>query len=108
MKVATRFTMATALVVALASLSYAFFDLRSRRYERRAALEREARAVATALRYYIETQPSAFRAPSEAMLRDLSRSASGWKVTVLPSARGTARPPADATDAQLRRMNAMV
>ena len=39
MKVATRFTMATALVVALASLSYAFFDLRSRRFERGAGLE---------------------------------------------------------------------
>jgi signal transduction histidine kinase len=107
MKVATRITMVTALVVALTSLSYAFVDLRARRTERRAALEREARAVATALRFDIEAQPALFRAPSEATLRDLSRAAVGWKVTVLPSARATARPGLDATEAQLRRLHAM-
>src|SRR5580765_1243520 len=101
MKVATRITMATAVVVALASASYALLDLRSRRSERRAALEREARAVATALRFDVETQPSVFRAPSEATLRDLSRAAGGWKVTVLPSPRGSGRPVPDATEAQL-------
>jgi signal transduction histidine kinase len=108
MKVATRITMATAVVVALASALYAYFDLRSRRAERHAALEREARTVATALRFDVETQPSAFRAPSEATLRDLQRAAAGWRVTVLPGPRGAARPPADATDAQLRRLNAMI
>jgi signal transduction histidine kinase len=108
MKVATRITMATAVVVALASLSYAYFDLRSRRVERRAALEREARAVATALRFDVEAQPSLFRAPTEATLRDLSRAAGGWKVAVLPGARASARPGSDATDAQLRRLNAMI
>src|ERR1041384_3078099 len=108
MKVATRITMATAVVVALASAFYAFFDLRSRRTERRAALEREARAVATALRFDIETQPSAFRAPSEATLRDLSRAAAGWEVTVLPGTRASTPPIGDETEAQLRRLNAMV
>src|SRR5215813_2997050 len=108
MKVATRITMATAVVVALASAFYAYLDLRSRRAERRAQLEREARAVATALRYNVETQPSAFRPPSDAALRDLSRAAGGWKVTVLISTRGSARPAVDASDAQLRRLNAMV
>lgn len=108
MKVATRITMATAVVVALASASYAFLDLRSRRWERRAALEREARAVATALRFDVETQPSAFRAPSESTLRDLSRAAGGWKVTVLPGARASTPPIGDETPAQLRRLNAMV
>jgi signal transduction histidine kinase len=108
MKVATRITMATAVVVALASAVYAFFDLRSRRWERRAALEREARAVATALRFDVETQPSAFRAPSEATLRDLSRAAGGWKVTVLPGARASTPPIGDETQAQLRRLNAMI
>src|SRR3954469_18949319 len=108
MKVAARITAATAVVVALASVSYAVVDLRSRRAERRAALEREARAVATALRYDIEAAPSAFRAPSEAALRELGRRASGWKPTVLPSALGS-RPPEDGTTiAQLRRLNAMV
>lgn len=108
MKVATRITMATAAVVALASVSYAFLDLRTRRTERRAALEREARAVATVLRYDIEAMPSAFRAPSEATLRELSRAAGGWKVTVLPRALQSAAPGDGATRAQLRRLNAMV
>ncbi|MGH2899192.1 MAG: HAMP domain-containing protein, partial [Solirubrobacteraceae bacterium] len=108
MKVATRITMATAVVVALASALYAYFDLRTRRTERRTALEREARTVATALRFDVETQPSAFRAPSEATMRDLQRAAGGWRVTVLQNARGAARPPVDATEAQLRRLNAMV
>ena len=89
MKVAARITAATAVVVALASVSYAVVDLRSRRAERRVALEREARAVATALRYDIEAAPSAFRAPSEAAVRELARRAVGWKVMVLPSALGS-------------------
>jgi signal transduction histidine kinase len=64
--------------------------------------------VATALRFDVETQPSVFRAPSDATLRDLSRAAGGWKVTVLSSTRGSARPLPDATEAQLRRLNAMI
>ena len=59
-KVATRITVATAVVVALASAAYAFFDLRSRGAERRAALEREARAVATTLRVRRSRQRRAF------------------------------------------------
>jgi signal transduction histidine kinase len=100
--------MATALVATLASVSYAILDLRSRRTERRAALEREARTVAMALRFDVEAEPSAFRAPSDAMLRDLMRAAGGWKVAVLPSTRGAAPPAVDATDAQIRRLNTMV
>ncbi|HET9620662.1 MAG TPA: HAMP domain-containing sensor histidine kinase [Kofleriaceae bacterium] len=103
-KVATRITVATALVVALVSASYAYFDLRSRRTERRAALEREARAVATALRLTVESQ----RTPSDANLRDLARNASGWKITVLTSARASTPPLEDETEAQLRRLNAMI
>ncbi len=108
MKVATRITMATAVVVALASAFYAGFDLRTRRSERRAALDREGRAVATALRFDIEAQLSAFRQPTEAAIRDLSRASGGWRVMVLPSARISTPPAADVTDAQLRRLNAMV
>ena len=107
MKVAARITAATAVVVMLASVLYAFVDLRARRAERRAALEREARAVATALRYDVEALPSAFRAPTDATMRELSRAAAGWKVTVLPNNPRQAAP-ADATPAQLRRLNAMV
>src|SRR5262249_35048962 len=90
------------------SAFYAYLDLRSRRAERRMAVEREARSVATALRFNVESQLSAFRAPSEATVRDLSRAAGGWKVTVLTGARASARPLVEASDAQLRRLNAMV
>jgi signal transduction histidine kinase len=106
-KVGPRITMATALVVALGSATWAFFDLRSRSSERRAALEREGRAVATALRFDVEAQPAAFRGPSDTALRDLSRAAVGWKVTVLTSGRVTA-PASQNNEAQLRRLNAMV
>jgi signal transduction histidine kinase len=107
-KVATRITMATAVVVAITALLYAALDLRTRRGERRAALEREARAVAMALRFDIETQPSLFRSPSEATMRELSRAAGGWKVTVLPGSRTSEPAGADASEAQLRRLNAMI
>jgi signal transduction histidine kinase len=48
-KVATRITVATAVVVALASAAYALFDLRGRGYDKREALWLQARAVATTL-----------------------------------------------------------
>jgi signal transduction histidine kinase len=53
-KVATRITVATAVVVAIASAGYAFFDLRARTSERRAAFEREARALANTMRASLE------------------------------------------------------
>lgn len=84
MKVATRITAATAVVVALACAAYAFFDLRSRATERKQTLEREARAVAGTLRLTLEAQASAYKAPSDAQLDSLSR-ASGWLVRVFPS-----------------------
>ncbi|MFN0248960.1 MAG: sensor histidine kinase [Kofleriaceae bacterium] len=55
MKVATRITVATAVVVAIASATYAAFDLRARVAERGAAVEREARAVVSTLRVSLET-----------------------------------------------------
>lgn len=56
MKVATRITVATAVVVAIASAGYAFFDLRARTSERRTAVEREARALANTLRASLEDE----------------------------------------------------
>jgi signal transduction histidine kinase len=107
-KVAARITAATAVVVAMATGSYAFLDLRSRKVERRAALEREARSVATALRYDIEATPALVRAPSEAAMRELSRASGGWKVAVLPKALQSAPPGDGSGRAQLRRLNAML
>ena len=107
MKVATRITVATAVVVALAALSYAFFDLRARSAERRSALEREARAVATSLRVPFEAQAT-FRPPTDPQLRDLSRATSGWRVIVIPRARA-ADPPTDTVPAaQLRRLRTLL
>ncbi len=48
--------MATAVVVAIASATYAMFDLRARVAERQMALEREARAVASTIRVSLEGQ----------------------------------------------------
>ena len=124
MKVATRITVATAVVVAFASAIYAGFDLRARAAERHAAIEREGRAVAGTLRSTLEVQASAFRGPSEATLRELSR-ATGWKVSVFPRtrageppgpARGTptgsaargAEPWEPMSAGQLRRLHAML
>ncbi len=87
MKVATRITVATAVVVALASAAYAFFDMRGRRVERLEQLEREARAVAGTLRMSLEAQGSAFRIPSDTQRRDLERATGGWAVKIVPRTR---------------------
>ena len=80
MKVATRITAATAVVVALAAAAYAGFDLRARGADKRAAFEREANAVATTLRVSVEGTPL-FKAPSQV--------AGGWRVVIVPRARAT-------------------
>jgi signal transduction histidine kinase len=108
MKVATRITVATAIVVAIASSGYALFDLRERTSERRAAIEREARAIASTLRLALETQASAFRIPSDAQLRELERDSGGWRVTVIPRELATSLPSATASEAQLRRLRTLL
>ncbi|HEY1547377.1 MAG TPA: ATP-binding protein [Kofleriaceae bacterium] len=105
MKVATRITVATAVVVMLASATYAYFDLRGRALERRAELEREARAVATILRVGLEGTASAFRAPTDTQLKAL---ATGWKPVVLVRARAAEQPGPDASLDQLRRLNMLL
>ena len=87
MKVATRITVATAVVVALASATYAYFDLRGRRTERIGQLEREARAVGGTLRLNLEVQGSAFRIPGDAQLKELQRATGGWRVKIVPRSR---------------------
>jgi signal transduction histidine kinase len=93
-KVATRITVATAVVVALASAAYAYFDLRARKTERVEMLEREAKGIAGVLRTTLEAQGSAFRVPSDAQL-ERWRSQTGWNVLVVP--REAANNPADRT-----------
>jgi signal transduction histidine kinase len=108
MKVATRITVATTVVVAIASSGYALFDLRERTSERRMAIEREARAIASTLRLTLETQASAFRIPSDAQLGELERDSGGWRVTVIPRELATSLPSATTSAAQLRRLRTLL
>jgi signal transduction histidine kinase len=87
MNVGTRITVASAVVVMIATSIYAVFDLRSRVNERRTTLEREARAVASTLRATFEVNSSAFRAPSDAQLEVMSVRTGGWHIAVLPRER---------------------
>ncbi|MEO6774848.1 MAG: HAMP domain-containing sensor histidine kinase [Kofleriaceae bacterium] len=108
MKVATRITVATAVVVMIATSIYAAFDLRGRTAERRATLEREARAVASTLRATFEVNPSAFRAPSDAQLEIMSVRTGGWRITVLPRERALDPAPGpNASAAQLQLLQTM-
>ncbi len=108
MKVATRITAATAVVVALASASYALIDARARATERHAGIEREARAVASTVRVGLEAQGPAFRVPTESQLRDLGRAAGGWHISVFPRSRAAELPGPDLSAAQLRRLRTML
>ncbi|MCX5746521.1 MAG: ATP-binding protein [Proteobacteria bacterium] len=108
MNVATRITVATAVVVALASGTYAVFDVRARATERRSVLDREARAVATTLRVSVETQTTATRMPGEAQLAPLARAVSGWKLDVLARANASDPGGDSARVAQLRRLRTML
>jgi signal transduction histidine kinase len=104
-KVATRITAATALVVALASGVYAIYDVRSHTDERRGALDREGRALIATLRASIEG-PS-FRQPAESTLRELQR-LTGWRIAVVPASRAASPAGADLTDSQLHRLRTML
>jgi signal transduction histidine kinase len=107
MKVATRITVATAVVVLFASTIYAGFDLRGRSAERRDSLEREAHGVATTLRAAFELNASTFH-PSDAQLDEYSRRTGGWRVTVLPSERALdPEPGTNASAAQLKLLKVM-
>ena len=108
MKVATRITVATAVVVMFASAIYAGFDLRARGADRRTTLEREARAVASTLRLTLEAGGSPFRAPSDAQLEFMSRSTGGWRVSVLQGDRALAPPGPNASADQLKLLQLMM
>ena len=97
--------MATAVVVALASATYAMFDLRARVAERRMALEREARAVASTVRVSLESQAvieardARYRA--DQLQRELE--AIEKKLVGPPGPDGVARPPAAPEQEALRK-----
>jgi signal transduction histidine kinase len=116
-RVATRITLATAVVVTLTSAVYAYFDLRARTRERMARVEREGASLASALRVSFEAAPLDLGGRVAPDLgRDLSRASGAWKVSVLP--RALVEPPgpaaaaaaaeAGATAAQLRRLRTVI
>jgi len=108
MKVATRITVATAVVVLIATTIYTAFDLRSRVAERRATLEHEAKGLAQTLRATFEVNASAFRPPSDAVLEIMSARTGGWHITVLPRESALASSPApNESAAQLKLLQVM-
>jgi signal transduction histidine kinase len=107
MNVATRMTLATAVVVAIASAGYAAYDFRDRRAERVNQLEQEARSVAGAVRFQLESQSSAFIEPSEKWLRDI-KDKTGWRVKVAPRARKDLPPGPDFDERELAWLRTLV
>jgi signal transduction histidine kinase len=106
-RVATRITVASAVVMALATSGFEVYDLRHRAEERWNAMEGEARAVAAALRPMLEAGVSATRGADPALLADLSR-ATGWQITLLPRGYAARSPDGNASDAQLRRLRILL
>jgi len=107
-KVATRITVATAVVVAIVAAVYALVDLHGRTAERREGVAREARAISTVLRAALETPAATFKPPSRTALRDLGRSAGGWDVQVIPASRAAQLPGAGVSAAQLKRLRTLL
>jgi signal transduction histidine kinase len=111
-RVATRITLATAVVVTLTSGVYAYFDLRARTSDRMARVEREAITIASAIRVSLESAPPDFARTSAAdVSRDLTRATGGnWRVMLLPRALAAPQVVADPplTPGQLRRLRAVL
>lgn len=101
MKVATRITTATAVVVAIAASAYAISDLRARSGERLRAVEGEAKALASALRVTLDAR-NAHRAQAA-----LTR-ATGWRVSVIPASRHNELPGPDLSAVQIARLRTIL
>ena len=85
MRIGTRITIATALSVTLMLAVYAWFEVAKRGAVRQEAVEAEARSTAMALRGALEALGSHIpEVDPDALGRDLSKDAAGWKVRVLP------------------------
>jgi signal transduction histidine kinase len=104
-KVATRITTATAIVVAIAAAAYALVDLRERGAERRLAIEREMRAITTVVKVSIEARGATSLHKTSDV--DLSR-ATGWRISVIPAARHSELPGPGLSAAQIKRLRQML
>jgi signal transduction histidine kinase len=108
-KVATRITMATAVVAAFASGTFAFVDLRSRASARREALEGEAKAVGQAVRASLEVAgPAVLRSAPEPLSRLLTKPGTGWRITVIPRGFAGANAASGVTADQLNRLRRLL
>jgi signal transduction histidine kinase len=104
-KVATRITVATAVVVAIAAAAYAAMDLRERGIDRRAAIEREAKSLSNTIRVALE---AAHGKPNDAELRELGRATGGWRVVLVPSEAAAEPTSAVYSDNQLKRLRQLL
>ncbi|MBT8495944.1 MAG: hypothetical protein KJO07_23065, partial [Deltaproteobacteria bacterium] len=108
MKVWTRITLVTSVVVAIALVVYAATELGRSKSERRRLLEREAREVAETVRTTIEAEGGLLsRERAAALSRRLSRRGSRLNVTVLPATAANEKPPRFAR-AALDRLDAVI
>lgn len=90
MRIGTRITAATALVVTLTLTVYAAFEVRARADTRRRAIESEARATGLALRTTLETLGADIAHLDPLRLtrdlgRELGRTGTGWRINIVTS-----------------------
>jgi signal transduction histidine kinase len=80
-RVTPRITIASGLIVAVVLGAWGYFDHRAKQRNRSQAVEREARAIASAVRVTLESGRSWLDHPRETS-RELSRALAPWTVTV--------------------------
>lgn len=101
MRVGTRITAATSVLVAVSLAVFGIWDLRRQAQERRTEQIAQARAVARALRATIEGQGAREAvARADTLSERLSRSGSGWRVEVVPAS--VANQPSDPRSRRVR------
>jgi signal transduction histidine kinase len=84
MNVGARITLATTALVTVTLVVYAFFDLRGKSDQRRAAIEREARNIALTARASVEGQGvGAVLTRTPDLVRELGKSGTGWDIAIL-------------------------
>jgi signal transduction histidine kinase len=110
-RIGTRITAATAILVTLTLAVYALFEVRARDAARRGAIEAEARATAMAMRAALEGMGKKVtdidpHELSRELDRELVRTTS-WHVLIVPVDPPGTAPPLNLTPAQQRRVRAL-
>jgi signal transduction histidine kinase len=106
-RVGTRITATTSVIVAVALIGYAFFSIRSQQDERRTRLIAEARDQAFNMRETIQSQGvDDVLARAREITADLAESGSGWRVSILDASLVNEQPPEQA--AQVERLRTLI